>query len=214
MSGKLIVVEGIEGAGKSSIVERMVSWLQEVHDVDVTVFREPGSTPIGEAVRTLIKHPDAAISVSTQTELLWLARSQLLNKVVLPMLEKGEWVILDRYWMSTLAYQWDYYKESNIYSTVGAVIDKYTVPDFMVYLDVQPDIAKKRCMSGDGRGTIPDKNDDASLLTFKIWHRRYAEVINVYNSLIDADRKIKVIDANQDFSSVADDVLFALNEVI
>ena len=77
MSGKLIVVEGIEGAGKTSIVERIITWLKEVQGVEALTFREPGSTPIGEAVRTLIKHPDSDISVETQTELLWLARRRL-----------------------------------------------------------------------------------------------------------------------------------------
>lgn len=214
MSGKLIVVEGIEGAGKTSIVERIITWLKEVQGVEALTFREPGSTPIGEAVRTLIKHPDSDISVETQTELLWLARRRLLEDVVQPLLDEGKWVILDRYWMSTLAYQWDYYSSKPLYPVIEEIVDTYQRPDFMFYLDVSPKVAKKRCTSGVGRGNVADKNDDAPLSTFTMWHRRYGEIVSAYDKIMGDSNKTLVINADQTFSMVADDVIFALNQSI
>ena len=214
MSGKLIVVEGIEGAGKTTVVERLVSWLREVHGVEVNNYREPGDTVIGEAVRTLIKHPDSNISVQTQSELLWLSRRCLLEEIIKPLLAKGTWVVLDRYWLSTIVYQHDYYNTRPLNELIAEILDEYAIPDFLIYLNVDPHVAKYRCMHGEGRGQVADKNDDQPIEVFKQWAGRYNATVATYNSLKPVSAYTLTIDSNQSPNDVCDDVIFSVNELI
>ena len=101
-SGRFITVEGIDGAGKSSHIE----WLREYltaagHAVVVT--REPGGTPLGESLRTLLLNEP--MSPETEMMLMFAARAEHLSSVIRPALEMGAWVISDRFSDATYAYQ-------------------------------------------------------------------------------------------------------------
>ncbi|HKG95879.1 MAG TPA: dTMP kinase [Gemmatimonadaceae bacterium] len=101
--GKLIVLEGPEGVGKTTQVARLSEHLQAVQVPHVT-FREPGGTELGERIRSLLLHDDFDIHARAETLLFLAARAQLAH-VIGQRLELGEIVLLDRFFLSTLAYQ-------------------------------------------------------------------------------------------------------------
>lgn len=100
--GKFIVVEGLEGAGKSSAIATITDWLQQ-HQLQVVTTREPGGTPLAEKLRTLVKQVDHNELLAPETELLlmYAARVQLLTNVIRPALSRGDWVLADRHDMSS-----------------------------------------------------------------------------------------------------------------
>lgn len=104
MPGLFITVEGIEGAGKTTIAERLETWLQGRGHATFRA-REPGGTPVGEALRGLILDAGHPLGVEAELLLIEAARAQLMDEVVLPRLEQGQTVILDRHIDSTTAYQ-------------------------------------------------------------------------------------------------------------
>lgn len=103
--GRFITVEGIEGAGKSTQMDVIGRFLA-AKGVRVVMTREPGGTPLGEAVRTLLLNPDdRAMSSDAELLLVFAARAEHLHKVILPALESGDWVLSDRFTDATFAYQ-------------------------------------------------------------------------------------------------------------
>jgi len=103
--GRFITVEGIEGAGKSTQMDVLRRFL-DAKRIPVVMTREPGGTPLGETVRSLLLNPDN-VGMSTDAELLlvFAARAEHLHKVVRPALESGNWVLSDRFTDATYAYQ-------------------------------------------------------------------------------------------------------------
>lgn len=106
MSGKFITLEGPEGSGKSTQANRLIRRLGEL-DIEVLYTREPGGTELGEAIRNILQHNAAGEAPCERAELLLFeaSRNQLVEKVLRPALEKGTWVICDRFMDSTTAYQ-------------------------------------------------------------------------------------------------------------
>ena len=101
-SGRFITVEGIDGAGKSSHIEWLREYLtQRGHAVVVT--REPGGTPLGEALRSILLNEP--MSPETEMMLMFAARAEHLTEVIRPALARGAWVISDRFSDATYAYQ-------------------------------------------------------------------------------------------------------------
>lgn len=105
-SGKLITIEGIEGAGKSTVVLFIQNYLLQ-QGKEVVVTREPGGTPVAEEIRQLVLNPDNKESIDPKAELLLMfaGRAQHLAHLILPELAKGKWVICDRFVDATYAYQ-------------------------------------------------------------------------------------------------------------
>lgn len=106
MKGRFITFEGPEGSGKSSHVSRVVARLKG-QGIDVVQTREPGGTQLGEAVRHLLQHDVSGDPPSPMAEALLFAasRAQLVAHVIRPALERGAWVVSDRFVDSSLAYQ-------------------------------------------------------------------------------------------------------------
>lgn len=105
MQGKFITVEGIEGVGKTTNINFIRQQL-EAAGRDVVLTREPGGTPLGEAIRGLLLNPEYTGMDSTcELQLMFAARAEHLAKVVWPALEKGQWVLCDRFTDATYAYQ-------------------------------------------------------------------------------------------------------------
>lgn len=103
--GRFITVEGIEGAGKSSHIDAMRAYL-EARGRRVRVTREPGGSPVGESVRTLLlDSSNLGMDADTELLLVFAARAEHLAKVIRPSLEAGEWVLCDRFTDATYAYQ-------------------------------------------------------------------------------------------------------------
>lgn len=105
MSGKLITLEGGEGAGKSTVLETVRAQLA-ARGIDVLVTREPGGTPAGEAVRTVLLDPKLrGLCAETELLLMFASRAQLVREIVTPALATGRWVLSDRFTDASFAYQ-------------------------------------------------------------------------------------------------------------
>lgn len=105
MTGKLITLEGGEGAGKSTVLEVLRASLVDL-GIDVVLAREPGGTPLGEAVRALVLAPEHhPVCAESELLLMFAARAQLVREVIQPALAAGRWVLSDRYTDASYAYQ-------------------------------------------------------------------------------------------------------------
>lgn len=104
MRGRLIVFEGGEGAGKSTQLRRLSARLTAT-GIAHARFREPGGTPIGDRIRELLLHGDAPMTARAEAALFIASRAELVATAVRPALERGEHVLLDRFLLSTYAYQ-------------------------------------------------------------------------------------------------------------
>jgi len=105
MTGKLITLEGGEGAGKSTVLE-IVRELLVQRGLDVVVTREPGGTPAGEAIRSVLLDPQyRGLHAETELLLMFAARAQLVRDVIQPALAAGRWVLSDRFTDASFAYQ-------------------------------------------------------------------------------------------------------------
>ncbi len=104
-TGKFIVVEGGEGVGKSTNIDYIKVLLEE-SGKKVVVTREPGGTALGEKIRELLLDKDgAAINADTELLLMFAARAQHIAEVIMPALERGQWVLCDRFTDASYAYQ-------------------------------------------------------------------------------------------------------------
>ena len=111
MRGRFLVMEGIDGCGKTTQMQRLAEWLPGSglmpSGAQLVQTREPGGTPLGQALRQLLLHPPEAVVPGPVAELLLYAadRAQHVDQVIRPALERGDWVLSDRFAGSTLAYQ-------------------------------------------------------------------------------------------------------------
>lgn len=106
MPARFITFEGPEGSGKSTQIKRLAKEL-EAQGITVLCTREPGGTATGEAIRNILQHDAAGEALGERAELLLFtaSRAQLMDTIILPALERGEWVLCDRFIDSTMAYQ-------------------------------------------------------------------------------------------------------------
>jgi dTMP kinase len=102
--GRLIVFEGVEGAGKSTQLDRLASQLTRARISHVTL-REPGGTPLGDEIRRLLLDPRSKVSARAEALLFMASRAELVAREVRPALAAGTTVLLDRFFLSTYAYQ-------------------------------------------------------------------------------------------------------------
>lgn len=137
--GRFLVVEGGEGAGKSTQVRLLAAFLRE-RGVSVVETREPGGTPLGERIRATVLESGATVPPATELLLILAARSTFVRQRVEPALAAGSWVVSDRFEMSTFAYQGygrglplAQVKEMNRFATGGAK------PDLCLVLDLSPE---------------------------------------------------------------------------
>ncbi len=105
MAGTFITVEGADGAGKTTQIDYIESWLQQ-RNIDVVRTREPGGTGLGELLREiLLNRSEVSISNDAELLLIFAARQQHLDEVIIPALGNGKWVLSDRFTDATYAYQ-------------------------------------------------------------------------------------------------------------
>ncbi|GAA0541352.1 dTMP kinase [Rheinheimera aquimaris] len=202
--GKFIVIEGLEGAGKSSAIATVKQYLQRAgHEVVCT--REPGGTALAESLRTLVKQVQDDEVVAPQTELLlmYAARMQLLVNVIQPALIEGKWVLGDRHDMSSRAYQGGgrQLDEAFINQLRHAVLGDLT-PDLTLYLDIDPAIGLERAKA---RGEL-DRIEQEQLTFFQRTRQKYLQIAA-------SEPNIEVIDASQSLEQVQDSILAVLRRV-
>lgn len=197
--GLFVVVEGPDGAGKSTLARSIENRLR-ADGHDVLLAREPGSTPLGEEVRRVLLESEY-VNPYTELMLLNAARSALVRDVVVPALAAGRVVILDRYDLSSFAYQG--YGHGIPLDQVRAVCDAATGglrPDVTFVLDAPAEVLAER-MRGAGRS--PDRIERLS----SDFHRR---VLEGYRDMLSRDSTLIRLDATRS----QDDVLFEALGVI
>ncbi|HEV3029556.1 MAG TPA: dTMP kinase [Planctomycetota bacterium] len=145
MRGAFIVVEGIDGSGKSTMVTHIANELRR-RGRPVLRTREPGGTSISEQIRTLLLDAkNSAMVPFTELFLYMASRAQLVDEVIRPSIAKGVDVVCDRYYYSTAAYQGAAGKVGiDTVVTVAEKIAKFQKPDVVVLLDLNPELARSR----------------------------------------------------------------------
>ena len=134
---RFIVLEGIDGAGKSSQVAPLVEWLGQ-RGCRVTTCRDPGATAAGDAIREiLLDRHDLQLTATAEMLLYMAARAQLVAEVIEPALARGEWVVSDRYLLSNVVYQGHAGGlDPEAIQTVGRVATAGRLPDLVIVLDI------------------------------------------------------------------------------
>ncbi len=150
-SGRFITIEGQDGAGKSTNLAFIKSYL-ESQGVNVHTTREPGGTTLGETLRqTLLYQTDVACGDLTELLLMFAARAQHLEEVILPKLKIGEWVISDRFTDATYAYQGAGRGiASDQIQVLETLVQQHFKPALTLVLDIPLDVAKSRGATDDG----------------------------------------------------------------
>lgn len=140
--GKFITLEGIDGAGKSTHLA-YIRQLIEARGVSVIQTREPGGTPLGEALRELLLTRD--MHADTELMLMFAARAEHLRMRILPALERGEWVLCDRFSDASFAYQGGGrgVDRARLSALERWVQDEFQ-PDLTLLFDIDPELALAR----------------------------------------------------------------------
>lgn len=196
MKSGFLVIEGLEGAGKTTACDTVASVLREHGIQDIIFTREPGGTAISEKLRDLFKNGANGELPTVKAELLMLyaARAQLVDSVIKPALEKGSWVVSDRHDLSSQAYQGGGRgADKQLMSSLRDVTLGCFRPDLTIYLDVPPLIGLQRVKM---RGYL-DRIEQEVLSFFTRTRDRYL-------SLVALDESIVTVDATQPLEQVID----------
>ncbi|MPW35348.1 dTMP kinase [Vibrio sp. B1Z05] len=202
--GKFIVIEGLEGAGKSTAIAKIMSQLKGAGIQDIVSTREPGGTPLAEKMRALVKeeHESELLHDTTELLLIYGARVQLVETVIKPALSKGHWVVGDRHDLSSQAYQGGGRQicAATMQSLKQISLGEFK-PDLTLYMDIEPSLGLERAR---GRGEL-DRIEKMDISFFERARARYLE-------LAAADESIVVINAGQAIEQVASDIESALQQ--
>ncbi|HFD3975623.1 TPA: dTMP kinase [Vibrio parahaemolyticus] len=204
MKANFIVVEGLEGAGKSTAIRTVLDTLKQAGIENIVNTREPGGTPLAEKMRALVKEEHEGEELKDMTELLLLyaARVQLVENVIKPALANGQWVVGDRHDLSSQAYQGGGRQiDASLMKNLRDTTLGDFKPAFTLYMDIDPRIGLERAR---GRGEL-DRIEKMDISFFERTRERYLEIAN-------ADPSIVVINAEQSIEEVSRDIQDALNE--
>lgn len=181
-----ITFEGIDGSGKSTQIKKLKEHLEK-EGKKVKVFRDPGGPEVSERIREILLNPDYDIDSVTELLLFSAARSQLMAEKVLPNLEKGVVVILDRFYDSTTAYQ-GYGRESVSLDEIhkmNHVASHGREPDLTIYMKVPLEEAQKRMAKKQ-----KDRMEQSGQTFFQ-------KVISGFDNLADNEKRIFTVNATQ-----------------
>lgn len=198
-----ITIEGIEGSGKTTLLSGLAERLR-AQGRTVLVTREPGGTPVGDAVRRIfLDEPDLAIAPLTEALLINAARAQHVIESIRPALARGEVVLCDRYTDSTLAYQ-GYGREFDL-GRLRTICDLATgglAPDRTFVLDVPVDVSEERVKS---RAARVDRMESQA----RAFHER---VRNGFLELASSSSRYVLLDGRADAATLVDEAMRALGE--
>jgi dTMP kinase len=205
MAGRLVTIEGLDGAGKTTLAAGLVAALA-ARGVQAVPLREPGGVELSERVRALVKDPALRVGGPAEALLYAAARAQLVEERVRPLLDEGSWVLLDRFVDSSLAYQGaarglgvDRVRELNLFATGGLV------PDRTLLLALDPAAGRARL---EGRGEAPDRLEAEDAAFFARVAAAYAELAR------EEPERIRVIDAGGPEPDVLAAALAALEDLL
>jgi len=191
MQGKFITLEGIEGSGKSTNLVTIKSILDQ-YKIDYVFTREPGGGPLGPHLRKLLLDKDQSISPSVEMLLMMADRRDHVDNLINPNLDKGIWVISDRYLDSTIAYQGGGRQlDIDLITSLSASL-KLPTPDFTLLFDLPVDVALERAKERSELDRFEREPQD--------FHSRIRES---YLELASTNHRIKTIDSSKDFESVS-----------
>ena len=203
--GKLITIEGLDGAGKSTLAQGLVRELAaQGHRVEL--LREPGGVDVSERIRALVKDPALAVTPRAEALLYAAARAQLVGERLEPLLEQGALVLLDRFVDSSLAYQGagrelgvQEVRLLNMFATGGLT------PDRTLLLRIEPALGRAR---QDERAQEPDRLERED-------ERFFARIVAAYDELArEEPARIRPIDAGQAQADVLRDALAAIEDLL
>jgi dTMP kinase len=204
-AGKLITIEGIDGAGKSTLAAGFAMALTG-RGLRVELLREPGGVALSERIRELVKDPTSTVSPRAEALLYAAARAQLVHELLAPLLEAGSWVLLDRFVDSSLAYQGagrglgvERVRAINLFATGGLT------PDRTLLLRVSPGTGRARQGT---RAAQPDRLEREGEHFFEA-------IASAYDRLAAAEpARIRAIDAEQPPERVLERALAEVEDLL
>ena len=204
LKSKFIVLDGPDGCGKTTQIEKIKSYLRSF-GVSLVEATDPGGTPIGDKIRKLVKYGSEGIDVKTEVMLFMASRAQLAAQVIEPALKTGKTVICDRYISSTCAYQGAEGYSLNEILELGKYAVGKTWPDLTIILDVEPKKGRQRTGVKRGKKVTNDYNqnhlfDSPTIDQFDSrpleYHKRVRRIF------LELDKNfpgvVKILDANTD----------------
>lgn len=203
--GRFIVVEGLEGAGKTTAINTIKNCLNEIVP-KLILTREPGGTRIGEKLRQLIKEKVEGEILDPRCELLLLyaARVQLVEELIQPALNRGDWVLADRFELSSFAYQgFGRGMDIKMISQLSEFCLQKFKPDLIIYLDIDPELGLRRVKK---RGET-DRIEEEELSFF-------TRVREGYHQLIESMPNVVTIDAGLAIETVQESIVTKLKSFI
>ena len=200
MKAAFIALEGLEGAGKSTVISGITEYLESIGKQVITT-REPGGTPMAEAIRDCVKQNwDETVTQETELLLMYAARSQLVENIIKPALKNNTFVIGDRHDLSTVAYQGGGrgIPLAQLDNLRLMTLGEFT-PDFTLYLDIDPKVGLSRAR---GRGEL-DRIEQAGLEFFDRARAMYKQQVSNMS-------QARIIDAHQSPELVKQDAVAAI----
>lgn len=174
MRGRFITFEGIEGVGKSTQAAHAATWLRE-RGVQVVQTREPGGTPLAEELRALVLEPrERPLSVTVELLMIFAARASHVADKIRPALQRGHWVLCDRFTDATLAYQGGGSGVNPAWiRQLAKIAHPRLAPDLTFLFDAPSAVAMSRVA---GRGNRPDRFETEGAAFFDRVRRAYLEL--------------------------------------
>src|SRR5262245_56225216 len=206
MPAKFITLEGIEGAGKTTVADRLSQALR-ARGITVHATREPGGTKVAERVRALVlDRGDKHISATAETLLMFGARQIHIDNLIRPALARGEWVLCDRFTDATHAYQGGGRGvDRGLIERIAQAVHGDLVPDCTLLLDVPVRVGLERMQAR--RGAV-DRFEIESAQFFERVRNRYLELART------SPQRIRVIDATVKLDQVCDAAIAALEDAL
>ena len=200
--GKFITFEGVDGAGKSSHIDEVISFL-ELKKIAVVRTREPGGTKLGEKLRELLLHDE--MDPETETLLMFAARKQHIAEIIKPALDKGIFVVSDRFTDATYAYQ--YGGKQVAYSKIE-ILASWVHPDLKADLTLLFDLPVEVSIDRLKKNRTPDKFEKESESFFNRLRNVYLDLARQHPN------RYKIINANQAIEFVSRDVIEAIKTIL
>jgi len=200
-SGKFITLEGVDGAGKSTHIP-LIAELLRSKGVEVVLTREPGGTGLGEKLRELLLHE--AMSAETETLLMFAARREHIAQIIQPALERGAWVLSDRFTDASFAYQHGgrgvaAYKIRNLENLVQGNLQ----PNLTLLFDLPVEISCQRLEGA----RDPDRFEQESTTFFQRIRDAYLQ------RSAEFPQRFRVIDANRSISEIHDELKHIISTI-
>lgn len=203
--GRLITIEGLDGSGKTTLADGLQAALAD-RGLPVLRLREPGGVELSERIRALVADPSLTVHPHTEALLFAAARAQLCAEVLIPALDAGRWVLLDRFVDSSLAYQGggrglglDAVARVNELATQGCR------PDRTLLLRVSRSAGRRRLTDRGDEQDRMEREDDAF----------FARVESSYDALATGEpERFRTLDAHKDASAVLADALDAMADIL